>query len=70
MNSVITGHEHHSFLLLVAGNIGLEAIHKWVVALQPVFSLLVSVGQAAVAIATVIYIVRKTHLLGKHKKTK
>jgi hypothetical protein len=70
MNSVIVGHEPHEFLLLIAGNIGLEAIHKWVTAIQPIFSSLVSLGQAAVAVATVIYIVRKTHLLGKHKKTK
>jgi hypothetical protein len=49
----------HTFSMLAAGNLGLEAIHKWTEALLPVATLLVSLGQAAVAIVTVVYIVRK-----------
>jgi len=49
----------YTFSILAAGNLGLEAIHKWAEALLPVATLLVSLGQAAVAIVTVIYVVRK-----------
>lgn len=56
-------------IVLASVNIGLEAVHKVVDALMPIFSALVLVGQIAVAFVTVIYIVRKTHLLGKQKKT-
>jgi hypothetical protein len=48
-----------TFALLASGNLGLEAVHKWVEVLLPVATLLVSLGQAAVAIVTVVYIVRK-----------
>jgi len=59
----------HAFLMLAAGNLGLEAIHKWVEALLPVATLLVSLGQAAVAIVTVIYIVRKIKSTPKNEKS-
>jgi hypothetical protein len=51
--------DHATFALLASGNLGLEAIHKWTEVLLPIAALLVSLGQAAVAIVTVIYIVRK-----------
>jgi len=55
--------EHNLMMLLGASNIGLEAIHKWADAIQPVFSAFVSLGQIGVAVVTVIYILRKIHLL-------
>ena len=56
--------------LLAAGNLGLEAVYKWVEAVQPVLSSLVTLGQLVVAIVTVIYILRKTHLLGRSRRRK
>lgn len=49
----------HNLLMLVTGNVGLAGLHKWAEALQPIFSVLVSIGQVAVAAATVVYIIRK-----------
>lgn len=55
----------HPILLLGAANIGMEAAHKFIDAWMPVFTALVSIGQVAVAVVTVIYIIRKIHLLKK-----
>lgn len=52
-------------MLLAASNLGLVPLHKWAEALQP----LVSIGQIAVALVTVIYILRKIKLL-KHNSKK
>lgn len=57
----------HTFMFLASGNLALEAVHKWVEMLLPVATLLVSLGQVAVAVVTVIYIVRK--LKTKNDKT-
>lgn len=53
----------HPILLLGAANIGMEAVHKIIDAWMPVFTALVSLGQVAVAIVTVIYIIRKIRML-------
>lgn len=60
--------QEHPVIFLSAANIGLEGVHKVVEALMPILSGLVLVGQIAVAAVTVIYILRKIHLLGKQKK--
>lgn len=60
--------QEHPLLLLAAGNLSLEALHKWTEVFQPIFSSMVSLGQIAVAVATVIYIIRKTKLLGKQNE--
>lgn len=67
MNGLLSD-ENHPLILLGSANIGLEAVRKGVDALMPVLSALVLVGQVAVAVVTVVYIVRKTHLLGKRKR--
>jgi hypothetical protein len=56
---------NHFLMLLAASNLGLVPLHKWAEALQP----LVSIGQIAVALVTVIYILRKIKLL-KHNSKK
>ncbi len=61
--------EDHHILLLAAGNIGLEAVHKWTVALAPVFTALVSLGQVAVAVVTVIYIIQKIRTFKKNNNS-
>lgn len=48
-----------SLTFLAAGNLGLEGVSKWVSDVQPAISMLVSLGQVAVATMTVIYIVYK-----------
>lgn len=60
--------EDHPVMFFAAANLGLEAVHKWTDIIQPIVSSLVSLGQIAVAIVTVVYIVRKTHLLSKRKR--
>lgn len=60
--------EDHPVMIFAAANLGLEAVHKWTDLIQPVISSLVSLGQVAVAIVTVIYIIRKTNRLGTKKR--
>lgn len=63
---ILSTDESHLVGLLAAFNlslVGLRHFVEWVQWLQPVFSALVPIGQFAVAIATVVFIVRKIHLL-------
>lgn len=60
----------HPVLILAAVNLGMEAVHKFIDAWMPVFNALVTIGQIAVAAVTVVYILRKIHLLKKKSDEK
>ena len=51
--------------LLAAANLGIGAVSKWLSILTPVVGVLVSLGQVAVAVVTVIYITKKTKKLSQ-----
>ena len=60
--------------LLASANLSLSGVAKILQSLEPVLNVLVTVGQIAVAVVTVIYIVQKTILLRrdapKRRKTR
>lgn len=62
--------EHNPLLLLASGNLMLEALHKWMLDMQPIISSLVSLGQFGVAVVTILYILRKTRLLTRSSAKK
>lgn len=62
--------QDHPVHFLVAANIGMEAVHKFIESWTPIFTALVTIGQVAVATVTVIYVIRKIRLLKKASNEK
>lgn len=66
----ICANEDHHVSLLAVGNIVFGTFGHWVEHLNQALGILLPASQIAVAVATVIYIVRKTHLLGKRRRAR
>lgn len=56
--------------IFAASNIGLAGLNSWLANLEPILHSLVSLGQVAVAAATVIYILKKVRAVTTPKKRK